>query len=79
MEDCMDKETHDELVALAKRVDGIEQPTVQQVVCTAPFAVTYTVDGVSRRYEAQTVYDILTLIERTRTQEMEFDERENGK
>jgi len=73
-----DKTIYERLDAL-EAMDVSAAPAVQQVVCTAPFAVTYTVDGVSKRYEAQTVYDILTLIERTRTQEMEFEERENGK
>jgi hypothetical protein len=63
-----------------KTIEPLAEITApMQVVSTAPFAVTYTVNGVSKRYEAQTVYDILTLIERTRTQEMEFEERENGK
>jgi hypothetical protein len=64
----MDKEMYEEFVALAKRVDELERP-VTAVICTAPYAVTYTVDGVSKRYEGPTIFDLMTLIEKDQKNE----------
>jgi tetrahydromethanopterin S-methyltransferase subunit B len=73
------KTIYERIDALTERLDDmLERLQPMQVVSTAAFAVTYTGNGVTKRYEAGTVYDLLTLIERTRTQEMEFEERDAG-
>ena len=64
----MDKEMYEEFVALAKRVDELERPATA-IISTAPYAVTYTANGLSTRYEGPTIFDLMTLIEKDKQNE----------